>query len=73
MNESIKQQLKDIGHTGEFDLASLITAIGEGQFALSRIPEAFVGWGAVVQDGEKRALGATPEEAVAKLIIALKK
>ena len=76
MDTSLQQQLKDAGYTGEFDLAPLVEACGDGFNSLERGEDEDGNdywlarrWGDNAVDGS----GSSPEEAVAMLWLALNK
>ena len=79
MDISLKEQLKQSGYTGEFDLASLIEACGDGFGSITRSPRNT--WYATEVKGKGKfeheiVVGdeyPTPEEAVAKLWLASNK
>ncbi len=71
MDTSLKQQLRDAGYKGKFDLESLIDECGDRFYYLTKV---FifkdVSWRAVDTEGDKED-GKTPLIAVAKLYIKL--
>ena len=74
MEDSLKQQLKDVGYNGKFDLSSLIEACGDEFRNLTKDNEI---WSTNFIQGSEydygETEGKTPEEAVAKLYIKLNK
>lgn len=72
--ELLKQQLKDNGYTGEFDLSSLVKACGDDFAGLHRVPNTVtvLTWGAIANNGVFK-VGSTHEESVAKLWLELNK
>jgi len=80
MDTSLKQQLKDAGYAGEFDLSSLIDACGERFYQLNRTDEGeWIATGDIDEDriNTDKALGgefeSTPEIAVVNLWLSLNK
>lgn len=78
MDDILKQQLKDAGYACEYNLQSLIEACGEEFGELSYLGEAepeTYRWYAVERriDEYQRVYGTTPEEAVARLWLAINK
>ena len=77
MEDSLKQQLKDVGYNGKFDLSSLIEACGD-EFRALRLDSSMK-----TENNEQWAcdrvehgvfetfIGKTPEEAVARLYLRL--